>query len=78
MTEINVQVSVPDDDIILAQIPSEDPIEILITEGTNGLSMTEVRREIDNKIYEHVIDPLPHPAYDEIQDLTLIFKNGLI
>lgn len=29
-------------------------------------------------IVEHVHDPAPHPAYDDMQDLTLIYENGLI
>lgn len=26
----------------------------------------------------HINDPAPHPAYDTIPNLTLIFENGLI
>ena len=26
----------------------------------------------------HRADPAPHPAYDDIQSLTLLFENGLI
>ena len=26
----------------------------------------------------HLIDPTPHPVYDEMPSLTLIFENGLI
>lgn len=26
----------------------------------------------------HIFAPLPHPAYDDIQDLTLLFNNGLV
>lgn len=27
---------------------------------------------------EHVADPSPHPAYDDLPDLGLLFENGLI
>ena len=33
---------------------------------------------VDNAITEHVDADLPHPAYDDMPDLTLIFNNGLI
>lgn len=26
----------------------------------------------------HLVDPTPHPAYDDLPDLSLIFENGLI
>lgn len=26
----------------------------------------------------HLIDPTPHPAYDDIPDLTVIFENALL
>jgi len=27
---------------------------------------------------EHLADPTPHPVYDDMQSLTLIYENGLI
>lgn len=33
---------------------------------------------VGNAISEHVESELPHPAYDDMPDLTLIFNNGLI
>lgn len=29
-------------------------------------------------IEAHLIDPTPHPVYDDMLDLTLLFENGLI
>lgn len=29
-------------------------------------------------ISAHLIDPTPHPVYDDMLDLTLLFENGLI
>lgn len=29
-------------------------------------------------IATHVIDPEPHPAYDDIPSLTLLFENGIV
>lgn len=28
-------------------------------------------------ISQHVADNTPHPVYDDMQDLTIIFENGL-
>lgn len=33
--------------------------------------------QIDAAIAEHVSDPTPHPAYDDMQDLVILFENGL-
>lgn len=30
------------------------------------------------ELQEHIDDPLPHPAYDDMPTLTLIFNNGLV
>lgn len=30
------------------------------------------------KLAEHILDPEPHPAYDDIPSFALIFENGLI
>lgn len=29
-------------------------------------------------IATHIMDPTPHPSYDDLPDLSLIFENGLI
>lgn len=31
-----------------------------------------------DQISLHLIDPTPHPTYDDLPDLSLIFENGLI
>lgn len=33
---------------------------------------------IDSAIAVHVIDPTPHPAYDDMPSLRLLYENGLI
>jgi len=37
-----------------------------------------IQEMIDDTVTVHVNAPLPHPAYDDIIDLTLVFENGLI
>jgi hypothetical protein len=38
----------------------------------------EVTAEIGTSIAAHAIDPDPHPAYDDIPDLTLWYRNALL
>jgi hypothetical protein len=40
--------------------------------------LTVVEDMIDTAVTTHVQAPEPHPAYDDLQDLRLIFENGLI
>lgn len=36
------------------------------------------RPQVDQMFADHVNDPTPHPTYDNIPNLTLLFENGLI
>lgn len=40
--------------------------------------LTTVQDMIDTSVNTHIVAPLPHPAYDDIVDLRLVFENGLI
>lgn len=42
--------------------------------GTGGVST----QYVDDHIEAHRLDPEPHPAYDDMADLVLVFENGLI
>lgn len=51
----------------------------------NGFTGTEAewlaifvdQDDLDQAIADHVVDPEPHPAYDDIPSLTLLFENGI-
>lgn len=34
--------------------------------------------DIDDAIEAHVVDPTPHPIYDDIPSLNVLFENGLV
>ncbi|GAA1402061.1 hypothetical protein GCM10009613_61390 [Pseudonocardia kongjuensis] len=34
--------------------------------------------EVETKLAAHTADPAPHPAYDNIPDLTLWYRNALL
>jgi hypothetical protein len=36
------------------------------------------RELVDTAVTVHVLDPEPHPAYDDGPSLTILFENGLI
>jgi len=46
--------------------------------GPAGDDSVAVHELIDTALNTHVNAPQPHPAYDDMLDLTLIFENGLI
>jgi len=43
-----------------------------------GISAAAAQELIDDSITVHEIDPTPHPAYDDLPSLRLLFENGLI
>lgn len=43
-----------------------------------GISAGEAQDLIDNSLGDHIVAPLPHPAYDDIPSLTLLFENRLV
>jgi hypothetical protein len=51
-------------------VPEQAPPD-LITVG-------EAAERIDDAVTVHALDPTPHPAYDDLPDLTLIYENGLV
>lgn len=79
-----VHVSVPAPSITMS-LP-ESSLHVVPTPGPKGEKgdpgsvddLTAIQGMIDTTVGVHVAAPLPHPAYDDIADLTLIFENGLI
>ncbi len=43
-----------------------------------GVTSTYSRAEADAILSDHVSDETPHPAYDDLPSLTLLFENRLI
>ena len=56
------------------------PTPVYVPGPTVGSSAgVEVIQEmIDDTVEVHVQAPEPHPAYDDMLDLTLIFENGIV
>ena len=50
--------------------PAGPPGETVVVGGTTPGYVNE-------QITAHAIDPTPHPAYDDMPDLSLLFENGL-
>ena len=46
--------------------------------GGGGLPPADIQAMIDTSVNAHVADLTPHPAYDDIQSLQLVFENGLV
>jgi hypothetical protein len=46
--------------------------------GGGGIDPDAVQELIDDTVAVHVAAPEPHPAYDDIPSLTLLFQNGLV
>lgn len=63
--------------------PPRSDIVVLPVPGPPGPpgsldDLTTVQNMIDTSVTTHINSPAPHPAYDDIQDLTLVFENGLV
>ncbi len=43
-----------------------------------GTDPEEIKRYVEEEVSAHVADPTPHPAYDDLPSLRLLFENGLI
>lgn len=76
-----------DDEIILINVPGPgDPTAVEVvspgdgvtTIPSGGLGSDVVQEMIDDSIDVHVEAVEPHPAYDDLPSLSLIFENGLV
>jgi hypothetical protein len=57
---------------------NSDPGFILVDTTSFGLSPAEVLTEIQGVVQQHIDSPTPHPAYDDMPLLTIIFENGIV
>lgn len=53
-------------------------IALLILSGGVGPDPEEIQGMIDTSVTSHVDDLTPHPVYDDLPSLTILFENGLI
>lgn len=72
----------------ISAAPTDEPVAL--RRGTDGLfrpdraaiadrpTRTEVDSAIGTTMAAHVLDPAPHPTYDDIPDLTIWYRNALI
>lgn len=69
--------------------PPSVPLPRTVLGGFSTISQEQIVDAVDQYFLEnptagepaleaHLIDPTPHPVYDEMPSLTLIFENGLI
>jgi hypothetical protein len=56
----------------------EEIDEIRDAGGGGGVGTVVIQEMIDESVDTHVNAPLPHPAYDDLPSMKLIFENGLI
>ncbi|MER7433121.1 hypothetical protein ABT341_00175 [Pseudonocardia alni] len=87
MNDIVVIAIDPDDEPHLAVVAQSDTAAPVYVPGTGGVSLTDVQAalqpyaktvEVASAIGEHVSADTPHPVYDDLPSLTLLFENGLI
>lgn len=46
--------------------------------GVPGGDLELVQELIDESVTAHEVDTTPHPAYDDLPSLRLLFENGLV
>ena len=56
-----------------AEVTVRTHTSVGVTVGGSG----DAKTIVDEAIAAHRVAPAPHPAYDDIPDLTTLFKNGL-
>jgi hypothetical protein len=86
-----VSVAVPEVPLIEASppLPSDTAVAVVPVPGPAGqgaeltpeaLEEVVVRTTVatGTALTEHIGDPTPHPAYDDLPSLRLLFENGLV
>lgn len=81
-----VVVRPPDTPRIEKGAPNPDRVLVVPVSGPRGLpgldgaaaNITTILALADQQIALHVADPEPHPAYDDIPSLVLLFENRLV
>lgn len=62
--------------LLITQVPGVGPQGEQGPAGSSGVGAVD--HEARDMIALHLVDPTPHPPYDDMPSLTLIFENGLI
>lgn len=65
------------DDVQLIVVEGEPTVTPVYVPGS-GTDMVAVQVMIDAAVAEHVQADLPHPAYDDLPSLRVLFENGLV
>lgn len=76
----------PDVPTIVMGEPASGVVNLVPVAGPKGdkgppgsiNDLNAVQEMIDTSVTAHVVAPEPHPSYDDMPDLTLIFQNGLV
>lgn len=71
-----VEVQAFETTINLGDIPDGTVVDPGSPDG--GSSIVTVQELIDRALQQHIDDPTPHPAYDNMPSLVLLFENKLI
>lgn len=65
--------------LVLTVVPVLGPPGPPGAEGPpGGIGTGEAQTLIDDSVTAHVLTPEPHPAYDDLPSLLLLFENGLV
>lgn len=52
--------------------------DIAVENGFTGTEAQWLNSIGETAIASHVADPTPHPVYDDIPSLSLLFENGIV
>lgn len=64
--------------VVIEAEPTVTPVYVPGSGGSTGMDPGAVQGLIDDSIAAHVQADLPHPAYDDLPSLTILFENGLV
>lgn len=77
----------PEITVVIEDAPAPIEVTVEATAGPVTVELAEVGlvgpigppdESTADALATHLIDPTPHPAYDDLPSLTLLFENGLV
>lgn len=64
--------------VVIEAEPTVTPVYVPGSGGSTGIDPVTVQVMINDSVAEHVQAAQPHPYYDDLPSLTLLFENGLV
>jgi hypothetical protein len=71
---MQIEIIAPENPTLQVATPLISTTQLTIARGERGPAGIDGNQAV----LDHIADPEPHPSYDDLPSLTLLFENGLI